>query len=240
VALTVNVLTSLARSAVRMAAGEPAAAGLLSSSSLSLANGVLMTMMIKKRAVIGCAILSFAICSGTGALLVRNSRAQNSQPTVATPTRPAAEAANGAAAPNQPEIDPLLNELIQAARRRLLAQKDYYRTGRIAIDRYIAASSDLARVELLAAKGEAERRAIRRRHVQLAKEVEVHEKAELDAGRSTAPDTTEAHQARLQAEYDMMAGEKEDAEKASLLRRIAELERKVERLQKERGGSGQP
>src|SRR5262249_17353015 len=190
-ALTVNVPTSLARSAVRMAAGEPAAAGLFSSSSLSLADGVLMTMKIKKPAVIGCAILSFAICSGTGALLVRNSRAQTPPPTVATPTRPAAEAANGAIAPNQPAIDALLNELIQAARQRLLAQKGYYRTGRIAIDRYIAASSDLARVELLAAKGEAERRAIRRRHVQLAKEVEAHEKAELDAGRSTAPDSTE-------------------------------------------------
>jgi hypothetical protein len=150
-ALTINVLTSLARFAVRMAAGEPVATGLLSSSSLSLPDGVLLTMMIKKP----------------------------------------------------------LNELIQAERRRLLAQKDYYRMSRIAIDRYIAASSDLARVELLAVKGEAERRAIRRRHVQLAKQVEAHEKAELDAGRSTAPDTTEAHQARLQAEYDMMAGEKE-------------------------------
>ena len=114
------------------------------------------------------------------------------------------------------------------------------KTSAKSIDRYLAASSDLARVELLAAKGEAERRAIRRRHVQLAKEVEAHEKAELDAGRSTAPDTTEAHQARLQAEYDMMAGEKEDAEKASLLRRIAELEWKVERLQKDRGRSGRP
>ena len=140
----------------------------------------------------------------------------------------------------QPEIDPLLNELIQAARRRLLAQKDYYRAGRIAIDRYIAASSDLARVELLAAKSEFERRAIRRRHVQLAKEVEAHEKAERDAGRSTASDFAEAHQGRVQAEFDMKAGEKEDAEKTSLLRRLAELERRVEQLQKSEAGRAAP
>jgi hypothetical protein len=51
-----------------MAAGKPVATGIFSSSTPSLADGVLMSRLMKKLAVIGCAILSFAICSGTGAL----------------------------------------------------------------------------------------------------------------------------------------------------------------------------
>ena len=50
----------------------------------------------------------------------------------------------------------------------------------------------------------------------------------------------EAHQGRVQAEFDMKAGEQEDAEKTSLLRRVAELERRVEQLQKNDAGRAAP
>ena len=195
-------------------------------------------MILKELTVIAGVIVTLGIGSGRGTLLVGGPREQDA-PAAAAATGTVAKTAAADTA-TQPEIDPLLNELIQAARRRLLAQKDYYRAGRITIDRYIAASADLARVELLAAKGEVERRAIRRRHVQLAKEVEAHEKAERDAGRSTASDFAEAHQGRVQAEFDMKAGEKEDAEKTSLLRRVAELERRVEQLRKSEADRAAP
>jgi RNA polymerase sigma factor (sigma-70 family) len=236
--LPAHVPSSLARAAVRMAAGQPAAAGSLSAASVSLADGVLTTMKLKNLTVATGVVLTLGIGSGTGALVVRGSRAQDSPAATVATTKPAVKPAAGPETPKSPDVDPLLNDLIQAARRRLLAQKDYYRAGRIGIDRYIAASFDLARVELLAAKSEDERRAIRERHVKLAKEVENNEQAELKAGRSTESDMAEAHQARVQAEYDMKSGEKEDAEKAALLRRIGELERKVEQLQKGRDGSG--
>ncbi len=57
---------------------------------------------------------------------------------------------------------------------------------------------------------------------------------------ATIADLAEARQARIQAEFDLKAGEKEDAEKATLLRRIADLERKVEQLEKERGAKSRP
>jgi hypothetical protein len=191
---------------------------------------MLATMILTKFTVIAGVIVTLGIGSGRGAFLVGDSRAQDA-PAAAAGTRTVAKTA-AADTTTQSAVDPLLNELIQAARRRLLAQKDYYRAGRITVDRYIAASSDLARVEVLAAKSEVGRRAIRRRHVQLAKEAEVHTKAELDAGRSTESDFAEAHQGRVQAEFDMKAGEKEDAEKMSLLRRVAELELRVAQLEK--------
>jgi hypothetical protein len=195
-------------------------------------------MILKRLTVIAGMIVTLGIGSGIGALLGDGPPVQDA---------PAAAAATGTFArttdadtTTQPEIDPLLKELIQAARRRLLAQKDCYRAGRITIDRYIAASSDLARIQLLAAKSDVERRAIRRRHVHLAKEVEAHEKAERDAGRGTVSDLAEAQQSRVQAEFDMKAGEQEDAEKASLLRRVAELERKVEQLRKREADGAAP
>jgi hypothetical protein len=69
------------------------------------------------------------------------------------------------------------------------------------------------------------------------KEIERRERAALQEDRGTATDVAETRQARLQAEFDMGVSEKEDVEKASLLRRIGEPERKVEQLQKERSGS---
>ncbi len=231
-----HVRALLARSAVRVAAGEPAV-GSFSAASVSLADGVFATMILKKSTVIAAVIVTIGIGSGTGAFLGGGSRAQDA-PAAAKPGTVARTRA--ADTPAQPEIDPLLNELIQAARRRLSAQRDYYRAGRITVDRYIAASSELARIELLAARTETERTAIRRRHVQLAKEIESVEKAKLDEGQSTASEFAEAQQGRAQAEFDLKAGEREEAEKASLLRRIAELERRVEQLQKHEADKAAP
>jgi hypothetical protein len=195
-------------------------------------------MMLKKLTLIAGVVMTLGIGSGTGALLVRGLRAQDSPPAAGATTKTVAQPA--ANPPKQPDVDPLLKELVEAARRRLKAQTAYYEQGRITIDRFIAAVADVERVELLAAKTEAERRSIRRRRVDLAKEIENREQAELQVGRGTESDLAEAHQARVQAEFDMKAGEKEDAEKAALLHRIAELERKVEQLQKERVGQGRP
>ena len=44
----------------------------------------------------------------------------------------------------------------------------------------------------------------------------------------------------MQAAYDMKAGEQEDAEKTSLLRCVAELERRVEQLPKREADSATP
>jgi hypothetical protein len=187
-------------------------------------------MMHKKPTVIASAIVMLGIGSGTGALLNRSSRAQNPPP--AAPTKPAA----GAEAPKPSDADRLLAELIQAARQTQEAQKGLYETGTTTFDRYLDAGSELVRVELLAAKTEAERRAIRQRQVDLAKQIEAFAKLRRDAAQGTFADIAKARQRRIQAEYDMITVEKEDAEKAALLRRIAELERRVDQLEKERAG----
>ena len=95
---------------------------------------------------------------------------------------------------------------------------------------------------MVAAKTDAERKDIRQRHVNILKEVENREQAELQVGRGTAADVSEAHQRRLEAEYAMKTSEKEAAEKSAILRRLSELERKVDQLEKARIGktAGKP
>jgi RNA polymerase sigma factor (sigma-70 family) len=253
--LPATVPASLARAAVRVAAGQSAAAGPWSAASLNLADGVLTTMTLKKLAVAGGLIASLGFGTGTGALVLRGVRAQNvAAPAAAAPAQAAAKpVTKEAAAPPKddavfarlpldvtipPGIDPQLRRVIIAAAQRLHAQRAYYEEGRITIDRFIAACANFERVLLLAAKTPDERQKIRQRHVDLLKEIVNREEAELTVGRGTAADVAEARQALSEAEYMYKVTEKEEAEQAALRRRMDELERRVEQLQRERGGPG--
>src|SRR5262249_4483301 len=160
--------------------------------SMALADGVLKTMLLKKLTVAGSVIASLGLGAGTGTFLMRYTRAQDSRPAAAANSKQAVKPADGAAAPKQPEIDPLPKEPIDAASQRLKAQTAYYELGRIPLDRLIAASENLERVELLAAKTEGERRAIRLRRANLARDIERREEAELKGGRGTEADMAEA------------------------------------------------
>ena len=132
------------------------------------------------------------------------------------------------------DIDPQLEKLLAAARQRVEAQKAYYEEGRLTLDRFIDALVRLEKAELIAAKTESERMQIRQRRVRLLEEIENREKAELQVGRGTIADVSEARQRHLEAEYEMKQIVKEVAEKSAILRRLSELERKIDQLQRER------
>ncbi len=119
-------------------------------------------------------------------------------------------------------------------RERLEAQKAYYQEGRITLDRVVDASKQLEIAELRLAKTDADRHAVRIRHVDRTKEIENREKAELEAGTGTVADLAEAQQRHLEAELTMMLSQRKAGEITGLQRRVDELERKVEQLQKER------
>ena len=86
------------------------------------------------------------------------------------------------------------------------------------------------------AKIDADRLAVGQRHVDRAKEIEKREKAELELGRGTVSDLSEARARRLEAELDLKLCQREAGEMAAVLRRLNDLERKVEGLQKELAG----
>ena len=106
---------AIAQIVSRIAAGQTPAAVSLSVTSLALARGVLKTMMLKKLTVAVCALLPLGIIVlGGGAFLVQRSRAQDHAP-------PAAALGQGARPtattdpPNPAEVDPLVQQLLEAA-----------------------------------------------------------------------------------------------------------------------------
>jgi hypothetical protein len=237
-ALPVQLTTTTARCATHFATGQTAAAGSLSAAALRLAQGVLMTMLLKKLTIAGCVLLSLGgVGVGGGALLVRASRAQEPKPaTVAAPVQPRQELAVIFDTTQRDELDPQLKELLEAARQRADAQRAFYEEGRITIDRFIDGLAHLEKVQLIAARTDSERMAIRQRHVNLLEEILNRENAELQVGRGTMADVSEARQRHLEAKYEMKNSEKEAAEKSAILRRLSEIERKLEQLQRDRTG----
>ncbi|MHB1558664.1 MAG: RNA polymerase sigma factor, partial [Isosphaeraceae bacterium] len=227
----------LTRAAVRLAAGPTAPAGSWPSASIVLADGVLQTMLIRKLTIVACVLATLGIGTGAGISLVRRTPAQEAPAARPSPARARPVAV---AEPTVPDIDPKLKELIEAARKRVEVQKAYYEEGRMTLDRFIQGLVDLCDVELLAATTDAERSAVFQRKIDRLKEIEEREKGEVAVGRGTEANIAESRQARLRAEFDLKVRQKEQAEKAALLHRIAELERKVAESQNERGGGRQP
>jgi hypothetical protein len=86
------------------------------------------------------------------------------------------------------------------------------------------------------AKTDRDRLAVRQRHLDRITSIEQREDAELEVGRGTVADVAEAHERRLEAELDLLLSQREVEELGTVLRRLSDLERRVEQLQKERAG----
>jgi hypothetical protein len=192
-------------------------------------------MMFKKLLIAACTLPPIAITAlGGGVFLARKTLAQVEKPTAA-PSVPNAPQPTAKEAPQPDDVDRLAQQLLEAARRRYDAQRAYYEEGRITIDRFVDAGKQVELAELRIAKTDFDRLAIRQRHLDRIRAIEQREDAELKVGRGTEADVAEARERRLEAEFDLLLSQRETRETtASVLRRLSELERKVEQLQKER------
>jgi RNA polymerase sigma factor (sigma-70 family) len=229
-----GLAASIARTVCQLPVGQSTAALTGPSASLRLAHGVYKTMLFKKLLVTACAVVPLATATlGVGLFLATRTQAHVQTEPAVVSGAPAPQA-TAKEAPQPDEVDRLARELLETARKRYEAQKAYYDEGRITIDRLIDASKALELAELRLATTEADGAAARRRHIDHVNELEQREKAEFAAGRATLADVLEARQRYLEAELDLKIGQRQAKETAALLRRLDELERKVEQLQKER------
>ncbi len=190
-------------------------------------------MLLKKSVIAFCSLLPIAIASlGGAAFIARKSHAQvqvqNPSAAAASPKPPQTVEKK---LPKADDIDRLAQQLLDAARKRLEAQKAYYEEGRITIDRYVDACKQLELAELRIAANDEDRLLIRQRHLGRISEIEKREKAELDAGRGTVADLSEVFERRLEAELDLKLSQRQAGDMAALLRRLNDLEQKVEQLQ---------
>jgi RNA polymerase sigma factor (sigma-70 family) len=222
-AVPVSVVKALTCAVVPFVDGPPLAAGLLSANAVGLAQGVLRGMMVMKLLGVGCAILVLGVSvEGGRVLLVRGAGVQEGKAATAAPAQKA-ENRQDVVNPSKENVhsseDTLIRAIVEAARARLETQRAYYEEGRITVDRFIDASEQLELAELRGAGTALERAAIRKQHFDRLKAIEARESGELQVGRGTAADLKEATVRRMVAELELTTGAKEDAEKASLVRR---------------------
>jgi RNA polymerase sigma factor (sigma-70 family) len=229
-----ELVSSIVRNASQLPLRRLTAAVAGSPASELLAQGVLKMMLIKKLLMFACTVTPILMAIGGGGYLVRRSHAQTHKPpTAALP--PLQQATTKAVQPAD-DIDRLAHRLLAAARQRQDAQRAYYEEGRITIDRFVDANKQLALAELRLAKTDADRLAIRQRHVDRIRKILDREQTEMLAGRGTFADVSEAAERYSEAELDLKLNQREAGEMAAFTRRLNDLERKVDQLLKERPG----
>ena len=198
-------------------------------------------MMTQKRLTVAATSLIGlgAIAAASGLAVVAARGAQDPKSAVAAneqSTKP-----DGAAkADDQDELDRLVRQMIDVARSRFDNQRQVYELGRITIDRYIDACEQLKNAELIFAKSQQARNAIRRHYLTRLKDIEAREKGDIEAGKATAADLDEIRLRRLQVEIELKTASKEEDGLPMILKRLSDLERKVEQLEKRSPAPAEP
>jgi RNA polymerase sigma factor (sigma-70 family) len=199
-----------------------------SPSSLSLARGVLRTMLLTKLKIVGlCVVPVCLLVAGGGTLVAQRPEPANPPKAEAGPPRaetpPQAQPAPGQA---------LRRRLVDEARRRMEAQRAYYEEGRITIDRYLDAAAELKNAELLAASTHEERVAAVTAYLGRVAEVEKRERSELEIGRSTTADVAEAafYHVKAELELDHVRNPAGHLDAEALDRRLSAVEKKLDQI----------
>lgn len=224
--LTQALAASTARAAVAFSTGEGASAGLISASVLNLTRGALKAMSLIQLKVCGLFASSLALLVlGGGTLVGQQEGTKRKVQGVPPPA--------GVRGEPPPRVDSDLasaESLVEAARRRVEAQRGFYDEGRITIDRFLDAIILLKNAEVKAAATPEARVAAIASALERVREVEKQERHELEVGRGTVADIAEAAQAREQVELELREARRPSRppDLESLDRRLSALERKVD------------
>ena len=170
-----GLLATTVRTGCQMADGKMAAVALFSSSAFSLTRGVLNTMALEKMATLAWTLLPAGILVITAGLVVGHEPGSRSGQKPQEAAAPKQES-RGVAAPTTAEppdpVDPLVRQLMRAARERLDSQRAFYEEGRITLDRFVLGSVRLMEVERMVARNEAETLSAIKRHLGRLQEIE--------------------------------------------------------------------
>jgi hypothetical protein len=125
---------------------------------------------------------------------------------------------------------------VLAARRHYRHLKKYHDEGRITPDKLIQAAIQVLEAEHMAADNESQRRHVLEGIVDLTREVEAREQAELLVGRGTEADVAAATLNRIEAEIRLResTSPRDTPDLGALERRLRELERKLDQRANER------
>jgi RNA polymerase sigma factor (sigma-70 family) len=202
-AVPANLAASTVCSASLLVSGKTATVAVLSASSLYLTKEVLRTMVMKRIAVAAWALVpAGVIVFAAGRMLGQEPDKKGEKGAVVSQLEGRKQLITPAAPVDKSKVlvDPLERQLLDAALKRLEAQRAYYEKGRITIDRFLAANQDVVIAERMVSRTKEEVLAAIQRHVDRLKEIVAREEAEVKVGRGTAADVAEARQGLLQAE----------------------------------------
>lgn len=191
-------------------------------------------MTLKKLMVWATALVGLGTISSLGGLAVLPaSRAQDPRPgEPASTTKQSSTKDAPAKAIELSELELLVRQTLDVARRHFEDQRQLQKTGRITIDSYIDACEEIERIELRFATSQEARNAIRRQYLTRLKDIETLRRGEVDAGMATSFDLDEIRLQRMQAEIDLSTPTPEEQSVPAILKRLSDLERKVEQLEK--------
>jgi RNA polymerase sigma factor (sigma-70 family) len=203
-------------------------------SSLILASGVLKMLMLKKLSFIAAVILSLATLTiGGGLALVRASQVQDARAKANRSDDPKAYLLEGPYKAGEPiNVDRQIQELLKLVHSRYEMRSRLYETGHVGIDPLMDACEEVERVELSAAKTSPERKAAKQRHLTRLKNIEARAETQQKAQLIGMYELQGIKIRRMQVELELETGETEVADLPAILRRMRELEKKVEELER--------
>jgi RNA polymerase sigma factor (sigma-70 family) len=231
-----SLASTVAKMVCQVPGGQPAAASTVHASSLAIAQGVLNMMVLKKWIVMASALVALSALTVTsGVVWVRTSHAQFFQEGKAQPpanqlfkSKPVAQS------DESPDDDRLLADMLEVARLHYASVGRLFKAGEIAFDRLVDAGEQLDKVELMNAKSDEARIMVRKRTVTRLKDLEAQVKATLAAGQVSRHEMGVVTLRRMQAELDLRNSAHDASDLTSILRRLRELERKVDQLENQR------
>ena len=202
-AVPASLVASTVRSASLLVSGKTATVAVYSASSLALTREVLRTMAIKRITVAAWALIpAGVVVFAAERMLGQEPDKKGEKGAVVSQLEGRKHEITPAALVENTKVlvSPLERQLLDAALKRLEAQRVYYEKGRITIDRFLAASQEVMVLEKKVSRTKEEVLAAIQRHVHRLQEINAREEAELKVGRGTVADLAAAKQSLQQAE----------------------------------------
>ncbi len=228
-----SLSSALAKMVSQVAASQSPAVSSSNAGALALAQGVLNMMALKKLTVMASLLVSLsAITIGGGVVWVRTSQAQGSRQEAAkAPASDAPKTGTAAKVAEDVEAEFLVQNMLALARSRYDMIRRLYEAGEVSYDRVFDAGEQLEKIELKTVKNQEQGRTILERSLAKLKDEEALVESRVKVGQSRSTDLYEIKLRRMQTEYDLKTLPNTSSDVASILKRLSDLERKVDQLQ---------
>ena len=190
--------------------------------------------VLKKLSIVAAAVFALlTLTIGGGIAVVRTSQAQDAKSQRSPIDQNRADLPDAPNKPAEPtDGDRRRQEILRLAHRRFETRHQLYLKGEISLEQLLHACEELEQVESSTLRVPEQRKAASERALARLKDIESTATAAAKAGHVAAYEVDGITIRRMQLELDLNTGTKDEAALQVILKRLSELERKVEQLEK--------